>query len=164
MQLPISLLIHHIMFGHQTKQSGAGLFSPYAGHQYQRGNGFFSNVMKKGVLPFLRYIGLKGLGKFNELASEAVRNPDEFKAIAKRKLREMAGEALEDGGKRAKKFIQTGEGIPIKISHPYRPTLTTSSDPLRIRFKPNSNRISKRPKGRQVKKGFTRALYRSLMK
>src|SRR5690348_4747920 len=104
------------MFNHQYKshQRGSGLL-PFAGHRYQKGNGFFSELMSRAIVPFLKYVGSKSLTKVGEFANEAVRNPDGIKEIAKRKLREMAGDALEDGGKRAKKFVQTGQGIPNAI-------------------------------------------------
>jgi hypothetical protein len=133
------------MFGRPRRQFGSGLL-PYAGVRYQKGNGFFGNLMKKAIFPFLRYAGMKGLGKFTEFAQEAVQNPDEIKAIAKRKLIEMAGDAIEDGGKRAKKFIQTGKGIPEPIkATPLKP-ISTPKKVAKV-YKGN-NQLAKKPKKR----------------
>ena len=88
------------MFAHQIKQRGSGLL-PFAGQRYQKGNGFWGDLMKKAVMPFLRYAGKRSLSAASEFAKEAIANPEDFKGIAKRKALEMAGQVIEDGGKRA---------------------------------------------------------------
>lgn len=93
------------------KQTGKGMIA-FKGVRYQRGNGIFSSLMKNAVFPLLRYIGVNGFAKMGEFAKEAIENPSELKSIAKRKLKEVAGKAIDDGAKRAKKFVQTGKGIP----------------------------------------------------
>jgi hypothetical protein len=128
------------MFVKPLRQSGSGLL-PYAGVRYQKGNGFFGNLMKKAIFPFLRYAGMKGLDKFTEFAQAAVQNPDGVKDIAKQKLLEMAGDALADGGKRAKKFIQTGEGMPkpIKVTK-FKPVV-----PLPPKKRQKTNKGNRKP-------------------
>ena len=90
-------------------QRGRGTF--FAGARYQKGNGFFGRMVKSAVLPFLKYLGTQGIKTAVAIGEEAVANPSEFKNIAKRKLQEAGLQAVDDGAKRFKKFVQTGEGV-----------------------------------------------------
>lgn len=91
--------------------SGSGVF---VGNRYQKGNGFFGRVIKNAILPFLKYIGKKGIKTAVAIGGEAVKDPSNFKEIAKSKLKEIGMEAIDDGAERIKKYVQTGQGIKRK--------------------------------------------------
>lgn len=96
-------------FAGERHQRGRGTF--FAGARYQRGHGFFSSMVHRAVLPFLKYLGTQGIKTAVAIGEEAISNPSEFKNIAKRKLQEVGIQAVDDGAKRIKKFVQTGEGV-----------------------------------------------------
>ena len=92
------------------KQVGRGTY--FVGRRYQRGNGFFGKMIKSAIFPFLKYIGSRGLKTAVAIGREVVNDPNaDFKTVAKRKLLESGIEVLEDGAKRVKKYVQTGEGV-----------------------------------------------------
>ena len=105
------------------KHKGRGTF--FAGTRYQKGNGFFGRLVRSAVLPFLKYLGTQGIKTAVAIGEEAVSNPSEFRNIAKRKLQEAGIQVVEDGAKRFKKFVQTGEGV-AKIDQPKRTILKAS--------------------------------------
>ena len=150
------------MFNHQNKryQLGGGLL-PYAGHRYQHGNGFFSGLMKRAIVPFLKYIGSKSLNTIGEFASEAVRDPDNFKAIAKRKALEMTGDVLEDAGKRAKKFVQTGQGVAsIKGFTTSKPSFKLPRE--RLLGNSKKDRLLKKRKIKEIERRMSKSYYSTL--
>ena len=99
-------------FSGRRYQYGNGLF--YSGARYQKGNGFFGRILKSAVWPLLKYIGKQGLKTAIAIGGEAARNPNNFKEIAKQKLREVGLEAIDHGAERVKQFVQTGNGVSEK--------------------------------------------------
>ena len=96
-------------------QTGGGFF---VGHRYQKGNGFFGKIIKKAILPFLKYIGKQGVKTAVAIGEDAFRSTDDLKTIAKSRLKEAGLQAIDDGANRMKKFVQTGEGLKRKKAYP----------------------------------------------
>lgn len=90
-------------------QSGRG-FVPFVGRRYQRGHGFFGRIWKGITLPLLKYIGKRGLESAGNILTAAATQPDNIKDILKYEGKRVASQAIEDGSRRAQKFIQEGEG------------------------------------------------------
>ena len=95
-----------------ANQAGNGI-SGFEGIRYQRGNGFFGNILKSAALPLLKYLGKQVLSTGIDVAKD-VRDgepiKEAFKSRAKAKLRDVAGDAL----KRAEVYRQTGRGRRIR--------------------------------------------------
>jgi len=132
----------------RVPHSGGGVF---VGHRYQKGNGFFGRVIKNAILPFLKYIGKKGIKTAVAIGSEAVKDPSNFKQIAKSKLKEIGMEAIDDGAERIKKYVQTGKGIKRKQELIKGPDAKKSKLTMKV-IKPRSRRFTKAKPKIPVKK------------
>lgn len=90
-----------------VSQAGSGL-TAYSGYRYQRGHGFFGslwNILK----PLGKYLGKKFLSTGVSIGSDYL-SGDNIKESAKKRLKAVGEEVLDDSVIRAKKFIQTGKG------------------------------------------------------
>lgn len=122
-------------------QSGRG-FVPFVGRRYQRGHGFFGRIWKGITLPLLKYIGKRGLESAGNILTAAATQPQNIKDILKDEGKRVASQAIEDGSRRAKKFIQEGEG-PLVYTYcppPKNNKRLTFQSPITSRcpsFKPN---------------------------
>jgi len=137
-------------------QFGRGVF---IGTRYQNGNGFFSRVIKNSIFPLLKYIGKQGIKTAVAIGEEAVKNPNsDLKTIVKSKLKDVGMEAIDDGAKRVKKFVQTGKGIKrkcedIKGTKAKKPKVIMKVLASRTRKIVKPNRV---PKVKRVKKSVKR--------
>ena len=98
------------MNGWKHRQKGYG--SIYRGSRYQKGTGFFGSLIRRVITPFAKYLGEQGLKTTMAIGRDLVENPNApIKEIAKKRLMEAADRGIDDGAKRLKKFVQTGEGL-----------------------------------------------------
>ena len=91
-----------------VNQAGNGI-SGFEGIRYQRGGGFFGNILKSAALPLLKYLGKQVFSTGIDVAKGVMDGEpikEAFKSRAKTKLRDVAGDAI----KRAEVFRQTGRG------------------------------------------------------
>ena len=90
-------------------QAGTGLVG-FQGVRHQRGHGFFGRILSKAVYPLLRFLGKQAVTTGANLASDMIVDKKNFKDAAKERLNEAAGDIVKAGVKRAKRFVQDGEG------------------------------------------------------
>lgn len=129
--------------------TGSGVF---VGNRYQKGNGFFGRVIKNAIFPLLKYIGKQGIKTAVAIGGEAVKDPNNFKEIARKKLKEVGMEAIDDSADRIKKFVQTGKGIKRKCETiKGAKTKKTKPNTMRV-IKPRSRKVTKVKPKRLVKK------------
>lgn len=91
-----------------VNQAGNGI-SGFEGIRYQRGNGFFGNILKSAALPLLKYLGRQVLSTGVDVAKDVMDGEpikEAFKARSKAKLRDVATDAIN----RADAYRQTGRG------------------------------------------------------
>lgn len=136
----------------------------FVGRRYQRGNGFFGNMIKNAIFPLLKYLGAKGIKTAVAIGRAAVDRPnDSISLIARDKLQDAGIEAMEEGVGHVKRFVarsrkraQGGEGIRRRVK---RRKLTKRQPVRKIakrvavkRRSPSKRATHKRPVKRRARK------------
>jgi hypothetical protein len=88
-------------------QAGNGL-AGFEGDRYQKGSGFFSSIWKF-LAPGAKLLGRKFLGHAADLGSDMLKGED-FKELAKKRLKLAGKDVLNEAVERAKSFAQKGNG------------------------------------------------------
>lgn len=104
-------------------RSHIGRGTYFVGRRYQRGNGFFGNMIKNAIFPLLKYLGAKGIKTAVAIGRAAVDRPnDSISLIARDQLQDAGIEAMEEGVghvkrlvSRSRKRAQGGEGIRRRV-------------------------------------------------
>jgi hypothetical protein len=137
-------------------RSHIGRGTYFVGRRYQRGNGFFGNMIKNAIFPLLKYLGAKGIKTAVAIGRAAVDRPnDSISLIARDKLQEAGIEAMEEGVGHVKRLVarsrkraQGGEGIRRRVKRRKQ----TKRQPVRKiakrivkRKSPSAKRANKRP-------------------
>lgn len=91
-----------------TNQAGSGL-SGFEGVRYQRGNGFFGRIFKSTIVPLLKFFGKQALGTGANITEDILDGKNIKDSIKERAL-ETGKSLAKSGVKRARKYVQDGNG------------------------------------------------------
>lgn len=144
-------------------QVGSGL-TAYEGLPYQRGHGFFGNLFSSIIKPLGRWLLPRALDAGGKIGADLMRGENVGQSL-KRHLADTAGEALDAGAARAKKFLQTGQGVRRRRTRKRKAKKSTKSQftQLMQSFK-KKKRSSKKRKSSKKKKRTSRKKKRTSRK
>ena len=132
-------------------QAGSGL-TKYEGIQYQRGHGFFGTLFSSIIKPLVKYLGRKALETGVSLGSDVMKGQN-FKESLKSNLKRTGEVMIDDGAKRAKKYVQTGNGKRKKrrrnVNSVKRKTNKRKKSKVK---KPLKKKLTKRSNRKRLKK------------
>ena len=101
--------MHNPYIDYYKQQAGTGI-AVYQGSRYQRGHGFFGRLLSKAVYPLLRFFGKQAVGTAANIASDVIIDKMNIKDSANKRLSETGENIVRQGVKKAKSFVQEGEG------------------------------------------------------